>query len=234
MQFAGKVREHIYLDNINLLLKVDAKWLCWANSTDGRGGEALRLADVADENMVILHVQWVPGNENPADHYTTAEGGKNWDENDLEALRPEDPWLELFSDAKASHNQFGITDRDGNPVWYGQFGDDDPIYNGEQSTGELSAAVKAVQFAGKVREHNSLYALNLLLKVDAEWLCWANSTDGRGGEALRLADVADENMVILHVQWVPGNENPADHYTTAEGGKNWDENDLETFFWWWW
>jgi hypothetical protein len=133
--------------------------------------------------------------------------------------------LTLFSDAKAKNDRFGITDKDGNPVWYGKFFDSDLDYNGEQSSGEMAAAKKAVWLASQVAKAVG-GTVKLKLMVDAEWLTWANSTDGRGGKAKRLKETADKLCVILSVEHIPGKTNPADYYTVCTGFQSYKEVDL--------
>ena len=141
--------------------------------------------------------------------------------------------LVLYSDAKAKNNRFGITDADGNPLWYGLFFDSDRDYNGEQSTGEMAAAKKAVWLAGKIKEILNLKNIELELRVDAEWLTWANEAnrsdhDGKtGGKALKLAYAAKKAGIELTVEHVRGVDNPADKYTICYGHKSWRDNDFE-------
>ena len=129
----------------------------------------------------------------------------------------------LYSDAKASHNRFGITDEDGNPLWYGKFFDNDTDYNGEQSSGELAAAKKAVWLAGKIKESIGAKAIRLNLMIDAQWLTYQEHS-GQKGYALSL--LAKKHNIELNVQWIPGKDNPADEYTVSSGFKKWSDNDL--------
>ena len=137
----------------------------------------------------------------------------------------------LYSDAKAKYDRFGITDADGKPVWYGRFFDNDRDYNGEQSSGEMAAAKKAVWLASKIAEKIG-EAVRLRLRVDAQWLCYANGYTGAykesGGKALQLAEAAQRLGVDLIVEWVPGKENPADDYTICKGFQKWQDADLES------
>jgi len=140
--------------------------------------------------------------------------------------------LTLYSDANASHSRFAICDRDGKPLWYGRFFDNDREFDGEQSSGEMAAAKKAVWLAGKIKEAIGADSLRLTLMVDAEWLCWANEAlkpdwNGKtGGKAKFLAFAAKKAGVDLDVQHVRGVDNPADPWTTAAGFKKWSDNDL--------
>lgn len=142
--------------------------------------------------------------------------------------------LTLYSDAKARCDRFAICDRDGDVVWYGRFFDDDRDYNGEQSSGEMAAAKKAVWFASKVAEAVGAETIRLTLKVDAEWLTWANVASDprdngkRGGKARQLAEAARRCNVILTVEHVAGTSNPADRWTTASGYQKWSDCDLAT------
>jgi hypothetical protein len=130
--------------------------------------------------------------------------------------------LVLYSDAKASKERFGICGPDRAPVWYGRFFPDDPDFDGEQSSGEMAAAKKAVWLASKVAEAlGGTVALDL--RVDAEWLCWANATDGRGGKAQVLANAARRLGVALTVSHIPGTQNPADKWTIADGYQRWQD-----------
>ena len=89
--------------------------------------------------------------------------------------------LTLYCDANAKNDRFAICDKRGNPVWHGRFFATDHDYNGEQSSSEIAAAKKAVWLASKVKETVGLSAIRLALKVDAEWLCYANAV--RQGKA---------------------------------------------------
>ena len=138
----------------------------------------------------------------------------------------------LYSDAKASKNRFGITDGSGSPVWYGLFFDNDRDYNGEQSSGEMAAAKKAVWLAGQIKEKIGAGAIRLRLMVDAEWLTYANRVgapddNGKGGGKARvLGELARRSGVVLNVEWISGARNPADAYTICSGFRRWQENDL--------
>jgi hypothetical protein len=135
----------------------------------------------------------------------------------------------LYSDAKAKNDRFGITDKDGNPVWYGRFFDNDRDYNGEQSSGEMAAANKAVWLASKVGESAGAGGIKFILMVDVQWLTYANSdlinTDA-GGKAKALRYAAERLGVVLDVGHVAGLDNPADKYTVCDGYKKWQDNDL--------
>ena len=137
--------------------------------------------------------------------------------------------LTLYTDAKARTDRFAICDRDGQPVWFGRFFASDRDYNGEQSTGEMAAAKKAVWLAAKVKEAINAQAIYLTLRVDAEWLCWANEVreGGKaGGKARALGEMAQRHRIVLTVEHVPGVDNPADRYTVASGFQRWQDADL--------
>ena len=135
----------------------------------------------------------------------------------------------LYSDAKAKNDRFGITDSAGNPVWFGRFFADDQEYNGEQSSGEMAAAQKAVWLASKIKEAVGADMIRLNLFVDAQWLCYANAVtagESGGGKARPLGYLAQKLGIVLDVQWVPGTKNPADAFTICDGYKKWSDNDL--------
>jgi hypothetical protein len=139
--------------------------------------------------------------------------------------------LTLYSDAMAKNDRFAICDKRGNPVWHGRFFATDHDYNGEQSSGEIAVAKKAVWLASKVKETLGLSAIKLALKVDAEWLCYANAVrQGKegGGRARALGDLAVRSGVVLTVEHVAGGKNPADKYTISAGFKKWQDTDLTT------
>lgn len=131
----------------------------------------------------------------------------------------------LFSDAKASLSRFAIVSENREPVWFGRFFDDDRDFNGEQSSGEMAAAKKAVWLASKIAQTVG-GVVKLHLKVDAEWLVWANATDGSGGKAVALRAHAEKLGVALFVEHIPGTDNPADQYTVCDGYKKWQDTDL--------
>jgi hypothetical protein len=130
--------------------------------------------------------------------------------------------LTLYSDARASTARYAICDESGEPVWYGRFFDSDRDYDGEQSSGELAAAKKAVWLAAQVAERTGEH-IALTLRVDAEWLTWANATDGSGGKAKALAAAAQRLGVALQVEHVPGVQNPADAPTVGRGYMRWQD-----------
>lgn len=132
--------------------------------------------------------------------------------------------LTLYSDAKARLARYAVCDKDGDPVWYGIFFEDDRDFDGEQSSGELAAAKKAIWLAGKVREALGLDAIRLTLRVDAEWLCWANAAakgERGGGKARVLTKQAERYGVLLTVEWIAGEDNPADKFTVTSGFQSW-------------
>lgn len=129
--------------------------------------------------------------------------------------------LRLYSDAKVSKDRFAIVFGESEPAWYGKFfGDVD-----EQSRGEMEAAKKAVWFASKVAETAGT-PLRLNLFVDAQWLQYANGTEG-GGKAAELRSYASKMGIELVVTWIPGYENPADAYTVCTGFQKWNESIIE-------
>ena len=140
--------------------------------------------------------------------------------------------LIFFCDAKARTDRFAICNAKGEPIWFGKFFDDDRDYDGEQSSGEMAAAKKAVWLASKVKAMIGAEAIRLTLNIDAEWLCWANEVgkpndDGkRGGKARALGELARKLGIVLTVEHIPGVDNPADQYTVATGFKKWQDNDL--------
>lgn len=131
--------------------------------------------------------------------------------------------LILFSDAKAKKDRFGICGPDREPVWYGKFFASDHDYNGEQSSGEMAAAKKAVWLASQVATRLGV-GVALELRVDAEWLCWANQVDGSGGKAKELGAAARRLDIALSVVHIPGVENPADRWTVESGFMNWRDS----------
>jgi len=127
----------------------------------------------------------------------------------------------FYSDAKAKFDRFAITDESGQPVWHGNFFENDREYDGEQSSGEMAAAKKAVWLAGKVKTALALDSVELELRVDAQWLVWANEFSPNtktGGKARSLALLAIHHGVELTVVHVPGVDNPADTYTLKGKG----------------
>lgn len=127
----------------------------------------------------------------------------------------------LYVDAKASAGKFGITDENGEILWYGRFFDDDNA--GEQSRAELAAAKKAVWLASKIKESVGANSIELILYVDAQWLTYQ---DHSGQKGYALTQLAKKYDIDLHVQWISGKDNPADEWTTASGYKKWSDNDL--------
>ncbi len=134
--------------------------------------------------------------------------------------------ITLYSDANAKTRRFGICLKNGDPIWYGKFFDEDSDFNGEQSSAEMSSAKKAVWLASKVAEKLGV-KLKLNLYIDAEWLTWANNLGKRGGKALQLRELARKLNVCLEVTHINGAENPADQYTRCHGFKSYRENNFE-------
>jgi len=132
----------------------------------------------------------------------------------------------LYSDAKARTGRFAICDAAGRAVWYGRFFASDRDFNGEQSTGEMAAAKKAVWLAGKIAEAVG-GRVRLTLRVDAQWLLWANVTDPkRGGKAKELRRAAERADVVLAVEYVAGVDNPADAWTVCRSFQRWQDSHL--------
>jgi hypothetical protein len=135
----------------------------------------------------------------------------------------------FYTDAKARTDRYAVCDRQGAPVWFGKFFSDDRTYNGEQSSGELAAALKAVWLAAQVAKAAGKSAINLTLRVDAEWLTWANEVaagGAGGGKARALGEQARRLGVLLTVEHIPGSKNPADAYTTCSGFRSYKDTDL--------
>jgi hypothetical protein len=133
--------------------------------------------------------------------------------------------LTLISDAKARTKRFAICSGDGKPVWYGRFLDCE--FNGEQSSSEMAVAKKAVWLASKIKLMIGSPVIRLTLKVDAQWLTWANEVANggrRGGKARALGEYAQKMNVILNVVHIRGTSNPADQYTVGSGLKKWQGN----------
>jgi hypothetical protein len=137
----------------------------------------------------------------------------------------------LYCDAKARTDRFAICDKTGAPVWFGKFFDNDGEYDGEQSSGEMAAALKAVWLASKIAEAAGESTVRLKLMVDAEWLTYANNvmdaTQG-GGKARKLGEAAVRLNVMLEVEWIPGASNPADEFTVCHGFRSYRDTDLRS------
>lgn len=131
--------------------------------------------------------------------------------------------ITLHTDAKASHSRFAICDAEGEPLWHGRFFEGDRDFNGEQSSGELAAAKKAVWLASKIMEAVGAKAARLTLKVDAQWLCYQDHAKQKG---YVLTQLCRKFNLELKVEWIPGSENPADKWTVANGYKKWQDNNL--------
>lgn len=125
----------------------------------------------------------------------------------------------LYSDAKASAGRFAICSKNGEPIWFGRFFETD-AFNGEQSSGEKSAALKAIWLASKIKEAADVESLRLKLIVDANWLCTLS------GKSAELQTTAARHGIDLAMTWTAGKSNPAEQWTTAKGFKKWDDNDL--------
>lgn len=120
----------------------------------------------------------------------------------------------LYSDAKAKTSRFAITNSNGRGIWYGRFFDDDKDFTGEQSTGEKSAARKAIYLASRISKACGDEGIRLYLYVDAEWLTTLS------GKASVLAADARRLNIDLQMRWVPGRDNPADELTVSGGYKS--------------
>jgi hypothetical protein len=127
--------------------------------------------------------------------------------------------LTLITDAKARTRRFGICHADGTPAWHGRFFDDDRDFDGEQSSGELACAKKAVWLASKVKDTLGVPALRLTLKVDAQWLCYQDHAKQKG---YILTQLARKHDIELYVEWIAGSTNPADALTICHGFQKYD------------
>lgn len=142
------------------------------------------------------------------------------------------PSLTLFTDAKAYTNRFAICDKDGQPVWCGPFGDD-RNYKGNIATGELACAIRAIWLGKQIKRALEADALNLTLKVDAQWLTWGNGVempddDGKGGKARHLGILARDYKLNLRILHIPGVNNPADFWTVDNAIIDWRRADVQS------
>jgi hypothetical protein len=132
--------------------------------------------------------------------------------------------ITLYSDAAAAFQRYAICGGDKQPLWYGRFFEDDRSFSygdpAEQSACECAAARKAIWLASKVKEAVGAKAIRLKLLVDAQWLV------SLSGKAAILASDAKRFGVALGMEWVPGDQNPADQYSRCRGFKRWDEEPL--------
>lgn len=166
------------------------------------------------------------------DYYVLRDGASKLAREELSATVTHE--LTLIVDAKARCQRFAICAEDGNVLWYGIFFEDDKSFSygdrDEQSACECAAARKAIWFASQAAEAHALTvasgagskrtAIRLTLKVDAQWLT------SLAGKASILASDARRFGVDLRMEWIPGTENPADRWTTANGFKKWSDNAL--------
>lgn len=134
--------------------------------------------------------------------------------------------LVLITDAKASRSRFAVCAGDGTPLWHGRFFDSDSDFNGEQSSGELAAAKKAVWLATKIKERIGAPAMRLILKVDAQWLTYQEKFKQKGSILSSKARAAN---IELHVVWIAGTSNPADKWTVATGFKKYDIEEAASY-----
>lgn len=156
------------------------------------------------------------------DYYVARDGAHKATADELSASVTHE--VELYVDAKARCQRFGITDSAGAVLWHGIFFDDDRSFSygdrNEQSACECAAARKAIWLASKIAESAGTKAIRLTLNVDANWLVTL------AGKASILASDARRFNIELKMQWVEGVRNPADQWTTASGFKKWSDNDL--------
>lgn len=118
--------------------------------------------------------------------------------------------LTIFCDAKSSADHFAFTDASGAVLEHGSLGLGCPE-NGDNSDHELAAAMRAFDFAGRVRDAAGLDCLALDFRFDAKWM------QGMVGKGRPLRDAAKANKLIVEMNWISGSENPADEFTTASG-----------------
>lgn len=137
--------------------------------------------------------------------------------------RQKTPHLVLYVDCHAKHNSFCICDKNGKPVNAGFFQATDEYYTGEQWTGQLSVALRAIDIALAVRKEVLSKKIILTIYTDAEWLKWANDmSSGQGGKAKILGRHAWEHSVKLDVKHHYSDNNPARKYSSGnlvEDGK---------------
>lgn len=124
--------------------------------------------------------------------------------------------MTLYVDAKARCHHFGICGEDRKMVMHGRLFEDSniacyPGYHGEQSNAEVCAALVAIDLAAAAKRAVQAQAIRLNLIVDAQWLCTL------AGKALPLASAARRHNIDLNVEWISGQSNPADAWTTASG-----------------
>ena len=134
--------------------------------------------------------------------------------------------LTLIAAADRRSNRFAICDVAGNPVWQKAFSADKR--NRDQPWSDLAAAKLAVWVAHAAKALVGADTIHLTLKVDAQWLVWANevaSGGKKGGKARELGECAQKLNVKLTVEHIPEIANPAHQYALGGGSKEWFDND---------
>lgn len=134
--------------------------------------------------------------------------------------------LTLFSDGDPYSMHFSICSEHGVPVWSDCLRSDE--FNGYQPGADMAAAMKAVWLASKVRDAVEANEVRLTLKVDAEWLKYANEVfngGGRGKKARDLGYYAQRLRVNLTVSHTKSADNAAHQHNIRREFKQWEDNE---------
>ena len=132
---------------------------------------------------------------------------------DVAAAAADAPVVELWTAGDAEVSTFAVCDETGEQAWYGEFGEHDRMFTGDDLSAEHAAADKAVFLAGKVREDAGLDTIQLVIHA-----CHPDV------DAAALAGTAGRHRVAVTVD--VDDQNPAVALCRAPGSRAWREVDL--------
>lgn len=130
------------------------------------------------------------------------------------------PELTLWIYTDAGHGVFAVCSADGAAAWYGEFHEDDRIFQWDenQDKADLSAADKAIFLAGEARKEREVPVVRLTLRTSNHTIA-----------ADTLAKQCLSNKVVLTVEVVDG-ANPATEWVMESGYASWRDIRLDRLF----
>lgn len=130
--------------------------------------------------------------------------------------------ISIIGDAKASTNRFGLTDTNGNPIYYGNFLEKSVYDKNDSARHQHIAEVRAFVYAIRLIRDYCYYKkikfndIKFVYYTDSQVLV---NTFTKGDETIKsfmIKNILKEIPIQCQIRWIRGVDNPADEYTLPE------------------